>query len=153
MKRVWQIISVSFLGLSIGVLLLSLQEPYKDDLGFGPAFFPLWMSLVTGAASLALFVQTTWGKAAVDSSGAFLPDRQAIRRIGIILAFLFGGVVLLDFLGFRICIFLFLLFLPQLLGAGNWRGSLIFALCGSLGIFYVFTTWLNVLLPVGVLGI
>jgi len=145
--------SLLFFALSIGVLLLALQEPYKDKLAFGPAFFPVWISIVTGIASLALFAQTTWGKAAVDSLGGFLPDREAIRPILIILAFLAGCVLLLDLLGFRISLFLFLLFLPQLLGARNWRASLIFALCGSFGIFYIFTSWLNVLLPVGVFGI
>ncbi len=155
MKRAWQIMCMVLLSLSVFVLIFSIrgEGEYKDELGFGPAFFPVWMSIVTGVASLALFAQTTWGKAAVDNSDSLVPDRQAIRRIVIILVSLCGCVALLDILGFRLAIFLFLLFLPQLLGANNWWGSLIFAVCGSVGVFYVFNSWLNVLLPVGAFGI
>jgi putative tricarboxylic transport membrane protein len=152
-KRTWQVMCLLFFALSICVLLFSMGEPYKDDLGFGPAFFPVWMSIVTGVSSLALFAQTTWGRSAVDNSGTLLPDRQGIRRIMIILVSLAGCVALLDILGFRLSIFLFLLFLPPLLGANNWWGSLIFAVCGSVGVFYSFSAWLNVLLPVGIFGI
>ncbi len=79
--------------------------------------------------------------------------RRSNPWIVIILVSLCGCVALLDILGFRLAIFLFLLFLPQLLGANNWWGSLIFAVCGSVGVFYVFNSWLNVLLPVGAFGI
>ena len=94
MKRAWQVMSLALLGLSIFVLILVIrgEGEYKDELGFGPAFFPVWMGIVTGAASLALFAQTTWGSAAVDNSVALIPDRQGIRRILIILVSLIGNL-------------------------------------------------------------
>jgi hypothetical protein len=111
------------------------------------------MSVVTGVLSLALFVQTTVGQPATASSAPLLPDRPGTLRILAIMAALVGSVGLLDPLGFRISLFLFLFFLPLALGARSWWLILIFALAGSFGVFHVFYYWLKVPLPVGGLGI
>jgi hypothetical protein len=39
-KKLWQVMSIAMLILSTFVLGLSFEIPYKDELGFGPAFFP-----------------------------------------------------------------------------------------------------------------
>lgn len=153
MKRAWQIMCIAFLALSIFTLVLSLEYPYKDRLGPGPAFFPVWMSLITGALSLALFFQTTWGKSVVAVTATLIPERQGVWRIMIILVALLGCLALLDPLGFRISLFLFLIFLPLGLGGVNWWVTLIFAAVGSFGVFHVFYYWLKVPLPMGMFGI
>jgi len=152
MKRAWQITCIAFVVLSVLTIVLSFEYPYKDRLGPGPAFFPIWLSIITGALALALFIQTTWGGSAADAAVKLLPERQGARRIVIILLALLACLALLAPLGFRISLFLFLLFLPPGLGANNWRGALIFAVAGSFGIFHVFYHWLKVPLPMGVFG-
>ncbi|MDI6754111.1 MAG: tripartite tricarboxylate transporter TctB family protein, partial [Thermodesulfobacteriota bacterium] len=153
MKRAWQIMCMAFVALSVFTLVLSFEYPYKDRLGPGPAFFPVWMSIITGALSLALFFQTTWGKSVVAVTATLIPERQGVWRIMIILVALLGCLALLDPLGFRISLFLFLIFLPLGLGGGNWWVTLIFAVAGSFGIFHVFYYWLKVPLPMGMFGI
>ena len=153
MKRAWQITCIAFVALSVFTLALSFEYPYKDKLGPGPAFFPVWMSIITGVLSLVLFFQTTWGKSVADAAGTLLPERQGVWRILIILVALAGSTALLDPLGFRISLFLFLLFLPLGLGVRNWWVTLIFAVAGSFGIFHVFYYWLKVPLPTGIFGI
>ncbi len=153
MKRAWQITCIAFVALSVFTLVLSFEYPYKDRLGPGPAFFPVWISIITGVLSLALFFQTTWGKSLADAAVTLLPERQGVWRILIILVALAGSTALLDPLGFRISLFLFLLFLPLGLGVGNWWVTLIFAVAGSFGIFHVFYYWLKVPLPMGMFGI
>ena len=153
MKRAWQITCIAFLALAAFTLVLAFEYPYKDKLGPGPGFFPVWMSLITGGLSLALFFQTTWGKSEADVSVTLSPNRQGAVRIMVILLALVGCLALLDPLGFRISLFLFLLFLPPALGGGNWWVTLVFAGAGSFGIFHVFYYWLKVPLPIGVLGI
>jgi predicted membrane chloride channel (bestrophin family) len=74
-------------------------------------------------------------------------------RILVILVALVGSLALLDPLGFRISLFLFLLFLPFALGERTWWVTLIFAAAGSFGVFHVFYYGLKVPLPVGVFGI
>jgi putative tricarboxylic transport membrane protein len=153
MKRAWQIMCMAFVALSVFTLVLSFEYPYKDRLGPGPAFFPVWMSIITGVLSLALFFQTTWGKSVADAAATLLPERQGVLRILAVLVALVGSLALLDPLGFRISLFLFLLFLPLGLGERNWWVILIFAIAGSFGIFHLFYYGLKVPLPMGVFGI
>ncbi len=153
MKRAWQIMCMAFVALSVFTIVLSFDYPYKDRLGPGPAFFPIWMSIITGALSLALFIQTTWGKSDTEAAPPLYPGRQGAMRIMIIIIALLVCLALLDPLGFRISLFLFLLFLPLALGGGNWWATLIFAAAGSFGVFHVFYYWLKVPLPMGMFGI
>ncbi len=153
MKRAWQITCVAFLALSVSTIVLSFEYPYKDKLGPGPGFFPIWMGLITGALSLALFFQTTWGKTTADASAKLFPERDGALRIMVIMIALLGCLALLDPLGFRISLFLFLFVLPMGLGMKNWWLTLLFAVAGSFGVFHVFYYWLKVPLPMGLLGI
>jgi putative tricarboxylic transport membrane protein len=153
MKRAWQIASVAFVALAVLTIVLSFDYPYKDKLGPGPGFFPLWMSLITAGLSLALFIQTTWGSSLAGAAVTLRPEREGAVRILLIMGALVACLAILERLGFRISLFLFLLFLPFGLGMRNWWLILIFAVLGSFGIFHVFYYWLKVPLPVGVLGI
>ena len=153
MKRAWQIGCIAFLAFAIFWLVVSFEYPYKDRLGPGPGFFPFWLSLITVGLALALLVQTSLARSSAEGSAALLPERQGALRILVILVALVGSLALLDPLGFRISLFLFLLFLPFALGERTWWVTLIFAAAGSFGVFHVFYYWLKVPLPVGVLGI
>jgi len=153
MKRNWQIMCLAFVALSIVTLLLSFQYPYHDRLGPGPGFFPFWLAIITAALAVVLFWQITFTKAAPYPENRVLPNREGGKRI---LAIFIGLVVclfLLDPLGFRISLFLFLLVLPLALGVRNWVALAIFAVAGSFGVFHVFFYWLKVPLPIGILGI
>jgi putative tricarboxylic transport membrane protein len=153
MKRAWQIMCLAFLAVAIITIVSSFAYSYKDRLGPGPGFFPVWLSLITGGLSLALFAQVTWGRKAPFTAGSPFPEERAgTIRIFIILAALVGSVAFLDLLGFRITLFLFLIFLPLALGMRNWVIVLIFSLLGSFGVFHLFYYWLKVPLPMGVLG-
>jgi len=153
MKRAWQIMCLAFLAAAIVTLVSSFGYSYNDRLGPGPGFFPVWLSLITGGLSLALFAQVTWSRKTPFTPGSPLPeDRAGAVRIFIILAALVGSLAFLDLLGFRITLFLFLIFLPLALGMRNWVIVLIFSLLGSFGVFHLFYYWLKVPLPMGVLG-
>jgi len=153
MKRGWQIMCLAFAAAAIITLASSFGYPYKDRLGPGPGFFPLWLSLITLGLSLALFAQVTWSRKAPFTPGSPLPqERAGTVRIFIILGALLASVAFLDFLGFRVTLFLFLIFLPLALGIRSWLLILIFSLLGSFGVFHLFYYWLKVPLPMGVLG-
>jgi len=153
MKRAWQIACVAFVAFAMFWLIVSFDYPYKDRLGPGPGFFPLWLSLITGGLALALLVQTSLARSSAERSAALLPERRGALRILVVLVALVGSLALLDPLGFRISLFLFLLFLPFALGERTWWVTLIFAAAGSFGVFHVFYYWLKVPLPMGVFGI
>jgi putative tricarboxylic transport membrane protein len=154
MKRAWQIMCLAFVAAALVTLISSFAYPYKDRLGPGPGFFPVWLSLITGGLSLALFFQVTWSRTPPFEPGSPLPDdRAGATRILIILAALAASVAFMDFLGFRITLLLFLFSLPLALGIRSWVLILIFSLLGSFGVFHVFYYWLKVPLPMGVWGL
>jgi putative tricarboxylic transport membrane protein len=153
MKRNWQIMCLAFAALSLATLILSLQYPYHDKLGPGPGFFPFWMGIITGVLSLALLGQITFTQSAPYGKNKLLPNREGGKRILAVLIALAICLALLDFLGFRLSLLLFLLFLPPALGVRNWWVSAVFAVAGSFGIFHAFYYWLKVPLPIGIFGI
>jgi putative tricarboxylic transport membrane protein len=153
MKTAWQIASLGFLAFAIFVLARSFDYPYMDRLGPGPGFFPFWLSLITGGLALGLLVQVSLSKSLIDAEATLLPDRSGGGRILFILAALIGVLILLPTLGFRICMFLFLVLLPPALGVRSWWVLLIFALGGSFGVFHIFYYRLKLPLPIGVFGI
>ncbi len=153
MRRAWQAMSLLFIGLSILVLVHSLAYSYHDRLGPGPGFFPFWMALIMGGLSAGLFFQARQTMKNGQGISVLLPDREGLHRVFLILVALSAVVGLLDFLGFRLVMLLFLFFLPWGLGLRRFIGILIFALLGSFGVFHVFYYWLKVPLPIGVWGV
>jgi len=153
MRKAWQYMSLLFVGLSILVLVHTFAYPYHDRLGPGPGFFPFWMALIMGGLSGGLFFQTLRTMKGGEGISVLLPDREGLFRVLMILVSLSAVVGLLDFLGFRLVMLLFLFFLPWGLGLRRWLGIIIFALLGSFGVFHVFYYWLKVPLPIGVWGI
>ena len=153
MKRNWQIMCLAFAALSLATLILSFEYPYHDKLGPGPGFFPIWMGIITGVLSLALLAQITYTKAAPYGKNKLLPNREGGKRILAILIALAVCLAMLDFVGFRISLLLFLLFLPPALGVRKWWAVGVFAVAGSFGVFHAFYYWLKVPLPIGIFGI
>ena len=51
--------------------------------------------------------------------------------------------------GFRITMLVFNAALVIALGERRWWAIALFAVLGSFGVYYVFTTWLDVVLPTG----
>jgi putative tricarboxylic transport membrane protein len=152
MKRGWQVACVGFLALSLLVIVESLQFPLTDPLGPGPGFFPFWLSLLSGGLAVMLFVQVSRGKIDPVAAG-LIPDRAAGMRVLRILAGLAGATLLLDPLGFRLTLLLFIVYLLVALGVRRWWLVAVVALAGSFGVFHVFYYWLRVPLPIGALGI
>jgi len=153
MKRTWQVACILFLAGAVVMLISSFEYPYKDRLGPGPGFFPFWLSLIVVGLSIALLFQITRGQKAPYGSESPYPNRQGAGRILIVLVALVGSLAMLDYLGFRISLLLFLLFLPIALGIRQWWVVSLFALAGSFGIFHVFYHWLKVPLPMGFFGL
>ena len=58
----------------------------------------------------------------------------------------------MEFVGFRLAMLVFNAVLVIALGERRWWVIAVFAVLGSVGVYYVFTTWLDVLLPVGPFG-
>lgn len=131
-------------------LLLSLT----DRLGPGPGFFPFWLAVIGAVLAAALLV-TTFREAAdpADAETRVLPDGAGARHWLAIVGLLAAVTLVMDYVGFRLSMLVFNAALVVALGERRWWLIAIFAVLGSFGVYYVFTTWLDVLLPAGQIGL
>ncbi len=132
----------------------SLLLPLTDRLGPGPGFFPFWLALIGAVLAVSLLV-TTFREAAdpSDSDVRILPHGPGAARWLAIVGLLAAVTLVMDYVGFRLSMLVFNAALVFALGDRRWWVIVLFSVLGSFGVFYVFTTWLDVLLPVGRFGI
>jgi len=134
-------------------LLLSLT----DRLGPGPGFFPFWLALIGIVLSIALIV-SVWREPRPPADGPveeirILPHGWGARRWFAIVGLLAAVTIAMEFVGFRLAMLVFNASLVIALGERRWWLIAVFAVLGSFGVYYLFTTWLDVLLPTGRFGI
>jgi putative tricarboxylic transport membrane protein len=132
----------------------SLLLPLTDRLGPGPGFFPFWLALIGVVLAIALLI-TTFREAAdpADAEVRILPHGPGVKRWLAIVGLLAGVTVVMEFIGFRLAMLVFNAALVVALGERRWWVIAVFAVLGSFGVYYVFTTWLDVILPVGQFGL
>jgi len=125
----------------------------RDALGPGAGFFPFWLGVMGVLLSLALLVQSWRGHSIGEGAQALLPRGEGARRAAALLAGLVAAALLLQPLGFRLAMLIFTAGLLLALGVRRPVAIAIFALLSSFGLFHVFYYWLQVPLPIGLLGI
>jgi len=146
MQRIQQGAAVCFVLFSILVIWGSLDLEYYTKLGPGAGFFPLWLGVAMGALSLIWFVQV-FRRTGNPAKATFLPDRSGMMRILAIIASLVAAALVMNLLGFQVAMFLLLIFLLLILGRQSIWLTVIVALAGSVGVYRVFVTYLDVQLP------
>ena len=128
--------------------------PLTDRLGPGPGFFPFWIALIGVALAIGLLLATVAEPAVSPDGGeSILPSGPGASRWLAIVLLLAAAAATMEFVGFRVTMLVFNAALAIALGERRWWVIALFAVLGSFGVFYLFTTWLDVLLPVGTLGL
>ncbi len=124
---------------------------YGTDFGPGPGFFSFWLGVLVILMSLTQ-IAGTLRRPAETLPEDFVPDRTGVKRMACVMGALLASLLLMRSLGFSLTILGFNIFLLRTLGRQSWWITLILALEGSVGVFYLF--WqLQVFLPTGFLGI
>jgi putative tricarboxylic transport membrane protein len=139
------------LGIFVAALVTSLDYSLSDSLGPGAGFFPFWLSLIGAALTLAMLVQTVRDRELAGDD--ILPTRQAALQAASVLIAVTAAGLLIEPLGFRLTMLVFVAALLVALGARSRPAIGITALAGSFGVFHVFYYWLKVPLPIGALGL
>lgn len=153
-RQGWLVATGAMLALCLFAVWQSWLLPLSDKLGPGPGFFPFWLSLIGAAFSLALLVGIARAPAVDKASDEpLLPGAWGTSRIAAIVGALLVTSILMELVGFRLAMLVFNAGLVVALGERRWPVIAIFALAGSFGVYWVFTRWLDVLLPAGVFGI
>jgi len=129
-------------------LLLSLT----DRLGPGPGFFPFWLALIGTVLAIALLF-TTFREPVepADAEVRILPHGPGVRRWLAIVVLVAVTAAAMEVIGFRLAMLAFNAALVIALGERRWWLIGVFAVGGSFGVHYIFTRWLDVLLPDGLI--
>ena len=147
MQRIYQAAALGFITLSTFVVWESWNLEYYTTLGPGPGFFPLWLGVAMWGLSLVWLVQVS-GRSGRAKGVALFHERAGIVRILSIIAALTVMAGFMNLLGFQLMMFLFLIFLLMVLGRQSLWVTLVTALLGSVGLFHLFVSYLDVPLPV-----
>jgi putative tricarboxylic transport membrane protein len=139
------------LGIFIAALVTSLDYSLSDALGPGPGFFPFWLSVI-GAALIVVILVETFRDREIVADG-IVPPRDAALQAASVLVALCAAALLIEPLGYRLTMLVFIAGLLFVLGARSLPAIGLTAIAGSFGVFYVFYHWLKVPLPVGALGL
>lgn len=117
----------------------------------GPGFLPFFSGAALILISLLVFVPALRGKAEAKT-GAFFPERDSLRKVGLALVALFAYVFALDYAGYVLTTFVFMYFTAQLMESKGRRTSLVVAVLAAALSYMLFVVFLDVQLPAGPLG-
>jgi putative tricarboxylic transport membrane protein len=143
---VWLLVGMGFIwgGLKMGIG--PLDSP-------GPGFFPTMIGGVFSLLSLALFITASWSENQLPIKVSFWKEEKSWIKVFLSLFSLVFYLIALNYLGYILTTFLFILYLLKIVGKRGWGGSLLIAFIVSLGSFAVFKTALGVLLPRGLINL
>ena len=113
----------------------------------GPGFLPFWTGLLIGLMSLGLLVKSIWQGGGVG--GKFF--QGSVRKPLYALLALIAYGLLFVILGYFICNLLFMIFMILLMEKKKWYVAVGSGLITALAFYGVFSVWLQVPLPRGIL--
>jgi len=151
-KRTYQVAAIVFLLIAAFLLRESLALRYLTRVGPGPGFFAVWNSIFMGLLAATMLYHATFRQSPPMLEG-FLPARAGVLRIAAIVAALLAATVLLPPLGFRLTMLGFVVIVLLAMGKRNPLVTAAVAVACSFGTYQLFVEWLDVMLPVGMLGI
>jgi putative tricarboxylic transport membrane protein len=141
-SQAWSVLAgqAAFIALGVYVLAASVQLGLWTSLGPGPGLFPFAMGALLVLMSLIWLVQERRAPT-VPAEG---PDRTQVVAVVVSLLVLAAA---LNFIGFQVGLFLFLMYHLKIRARLRWFTSLVISVAGSVGVFYLFTLGLKVSLP------
>lgn len=146
--------------LSLAYLVVALQIPSSSSSAVaGPRVFPIAIGVALALASFALLVKGL-RKVSNDEGGVPVEPieeeegtlAQSPTRLGVVIALLFGYLLLFVPLGHVISTFLFVFATTMYLDSRHWIRNLVYAILFPLVVYFVFSELLGVTLPTGVLS-
>lgn len=149
MRRADRVTGLLLLAFGVSFVVGARRFPYSSPNGPGSGFLPFWLGLVMAALALMLFVRAL---RATDPGAAWLPSGRPLARIVVVVvaAALFVG--LMGVVGMALGTALFLVGLLRFLERHGWGVSLSVAVGTALINWLIFSYWLGVPFPTGVLG-
>jgi hypothetical protein len=123
--------------------------------GPGSGFFPFWISLILMGLTIYWMIQVAV-RPGEEMPDGFIPSRHERILVLLVFADMILFVAIMDFIGFPVAMFLFLLVMVAILGERTLRHLIYYALfSGGVTAFFVvvFGEWLEVAFPKSEVGI
>jgi hypothetical protein len=115
----------------------------------GTGFFPMILGIIFTLLGTGFLIR----KFAERGQSFPWPPRPGRLRLGLVITALFLFLLLTPYLGYPFTTVLFIASLLKTLGGIRWPYGLILGAVAALMTYVVFKTWLNMPLPMGMIGI
>ena len=153
MKKGDTIFAIICMGLSLWLILESLQFDYLSDFGPGPGFEPFWLGVMLALLSIALLINTLRKKNNEEDDKPRLPGWKSLGRLGVIMLIMAGLALSMNTLGFILAVFIFVALILYILEKVSILKSVFYGIMFSGFIFLLFRYWMNIDLPKGFVGL
>ena len=150
MRSADRVAAVALILLAAWFVAIGRRFPYwHPDTGPGSGFLPVWLGLALGVLAALLFLNA----GSATPSGTWAPGRVAFRRLALILGASVVFVAAMDAVGMIVGTALFLVFVLRVVERYRWTTVVGVAVAAAAANYVVFTYWLRVPFPTGVLGV
>lgn len=153
MKKGDRIFSIFGMGLSLWLIIESLQFDYLSEFGPGPGFEPFWLGVFLSILSISLFINTFRRQADEEDEKSRLPGWKSLGRLGLILLLIAGFALGFSTLGLLLTVFLFVAIILFTLEGISIPKSIFYGIVFSGFTFLIFSYWMDINFPKGFLGI
>lgn len=149
--RADQISALIWMFIGVVVILQSRKLDYMAEYGPGPGFLPFWLGVGTFIIGLLLLFNATIlsNKTEVIK----LPTQNAAYRLLIVISAIFAFALLVEKIGFLICIGLLFFFILFFVERKGWKFSLMMTFASPIVIWVIFDLALDLRLPRGLLDL
>ncbi len=151
MHRADRFIGILFLIFGSYLIFRSREFPYWQDFGPGPGYFPFWLGLIMNALSAFLLVRVFFFTGGIKGKSLGL-ERGMLYPLAVLLV-MFVCFFLMKYLGFIVPVLLFIWILMEFLERGKRKLHVGITILTGFILYYVFTYWMGIPFPTGILGI
>ena len=150
MRRADQIAGAGLLLLGMAFSGMALWKyTYWGPTGPGSGFLPFWLGVAMAVLAAGLLLGT---RRARQPGARLLPEGAGLRRLVAVLGVTAGLVVVLKIVGMVVGTVLFLVAILRFVERMRWRSTVAIAVGTAAVNYLIFTYWLRVPFPLGVLG-
>jgi putative tricarboxylic transport membrane protein len=142
--------SIIFMALGGLFVAGALQEGLMRRGVPGPGFLPFLSGLALMFVSLFVLIPALVRREKAESS-AFFPERDSLKKLLLALVALFAFGIAMEYVGYLLTTFLFMLFMARLVEPKGWRTITLMALLTAVLSYVLFVVLLEVQLPKGLL--
>ena len=146
-----QISGFFWLAISIFVCIESIQVSLGTFHSPGPGFLPFWAGVVLGTFSILLIVISILKKKGREKLREMWKGMRW-KKIILVLFSLFLYILLLPRIGYITATFFLMIFMSGIIRRSKLWIEVVIPLITVLASYFIFDTWLGILLPKGIFG-